>query len=67
MGSGHRVHVVKFAIGTAAIVIGGSIPACEASFHEDGFRIRGDLERILLSWCGYLRCGRRFGIYRTRL
>jgi hypothetical protein len=33
MGSGQGVHVIEFAIGTAAIVIWSSVPTGEASLH----------------------------------
>src|SRR6202040_3362022 len=36
VGGGHGVHVVDFAVRSAAVVVGGAVPAGESGFSGDG-------------------------------
>src|ERR1700733_8480374 len=50
MGSGQGVHVINFAVRTAAIVIRRSVPARQAGIDKDRFSAGGNFQGIVIGW-----------------
>ena len=61
MGSSQSVHVINFAIRTAAIVIWRSVPACQASLDKNRFRAGGNFQSVVIGWCRNGLCAGKAG------
>src|ERR1700735_3844933 len=66
MGSSQGVHVINFAIRTAAIVIRRSVPACQTSLDKKRFRAGGNFQRVVIGWCRNGLCAGKAGATGTR-
>src|SRR5579872_1324893 len=67
MRSSQSVHVIEFAIRTAAIVIWRSVPACQTTLDQKRFCASGDFKRIVVSRCRNCLCGWKPNVGRTRI
>jgi hypothetical protein len=67
MRSRQSVHVINFAIRTAAIVIRRSIPACQSSLDKNRFRASGNFERVMINRCRNGLCGWKPNASGTRI
>src|ERR1700735_113250 len=66
MGCSQSVHVINFAIRTAAIVIRRSIPASQSSLYKNWFRAGGNFQRVVIGWCRNGLCAGKAGATGTR-
>jgi hypothetical protein len=62
MGSGHGVHVIDLAIGSAALVVWSAVPTGKSGFHHQRLAMTGGFKRFFaFAWLNSFGC--RFGIF----